>query len=102
MERRVMIALALACRPKILIADEPTTALDVTIQSQNLLNLIKTIQQNLKYKHPVHHTRPVDCCRILQIVSVVMYAGKIMEEALTKELFHSPKHPYTELLPECL
>jgi oligopeptide/dipeptide ABC transporter ATP-binding protein len=96
MRQRVMIALALACRPKILIADEPTTALDVTIQSQ-ILNLIKTIQQTLD-------TSILFITHDLSIVAgycdrvVVMYAGKVMEEALVSELFYSPKHPYTKLL----
>jgi oligopeptide/dipeptide ABC transporter ATP-binding protein len=91
-----MIALALACKPKILIADEPTTALDVTIQSQ-ILNLIKNIQQNTETSILLitHDLSVVEgyCDRV-----VVMYAGKIMEEASVTELFYNPKHPYTQLL----
>ncbi len=93
MRQRAMIAMALACNPEILIADEPTTALDVTIQAQ-ILDLI----QELKYSNQtavlmITHDLGV----IAQIARrvVVMYAGKVVEQAPVKELFEDPKHPYT-------
>ncbi|MBM3208094.1 MAG: ABC transporter ATP-binding protein [Chlamydiae bacterium] len=96
MRQRVMIALALACKPKILIADEPTTALDVTIQAQ-ILNLIKEIQQKTQTSIMLitHDLSVVAgyCDRVL-----VMYAGKVMENASVYDLFYNPKHPYTQLL----
>lgn len=96
MRQRVMIAMALAGNPELLIADEPTTALDVTIQAQ-ILELIKNI--NLNFKNSVllvtHDMGVVAqmCDRVC-----VMYAGKIMEEAETKKLFETPSHPYTQAL----
>lgn len=96
MRQRVMIALALAAEPKILIADEPTTALDVTIQAQ-ILQLLKHIQTKLHMSiiFITHNLSliPGFCDRIL-----VMYAGAIVEMARSKELFTSPKHPYTRKL----
>lgn len=94
MQQRVMIAMALSCNPKILIADEPTTALDVTIQSQ-ILNLI--LDMNEKFKMGVifitHDLGVVSqiCDRV-----IVMYLGKIVEEANSEELFKRPLHPYTK------
>jgi len=96
MRQRVMIAMALACNPKVLIADEPTTALDVTIQAQ-ILDLLRNLQADtgmsiLLITHDLgvvaetaHHV-------------AIMYAGKIVEEADVEELFLRPKHPYTERL----
>lgn len=96
MRQRVMIALALASKPKLLIADEPTTALDVTIQAQ-ILDLLKKIQHTLRTSIILitHDLSVVAgfCDRIL-----VMYAGKIVEEATVDELFYAPKHPYTQRL----
>lgn len=96
MRQRVLIAMALACNPKLLIADEPTTALDVTIQAQ-ILELIKKLQQenDLSVVFITHDLGVVAtiCSRIL-----VMYAGKVMEEGLAEEIFYSPKHPYTKAL----
>src|SRR5689334_5665623 len=94
MRQRVMIAMALACDPKLLIADEPTTALDVTIQAQ-ILDLLTELREkrNLALLLITHD---------LGIVAetsdrvAVMYAGKIVEEASVKELFARPRHPYTE------
>lgn len=100
MRQRVMIAMALACNPELLIADEPTTALDVTIQAQ-ILDLIKTI--NKKFNTSVllvtHDMGVVAqmCHRVY-----VMYAGKIMEEAETKKIFKNPSHPYTKALLESI
>ncbi len=93
MRQRVMIAAALACRPDILIADEPTTALDVTVQSQ-ILNLLREIQNEMKLGLIfISHNLGV----IAQLCSrvSVMYAAEIVEEGLTREVFGSPRHPYT-------
>jgi peptide/nickel transport system ATP-binding protein len=93
MRQRVMIAMALVAKPKLIIADEPTTALDVTIQAQ-ILELLKEIQK-------------AEQCSIMLITHdlgviaemadevVVMYAGRVIEKGTTKEIFHSPLHPYT-------
>ena len=94
MRQRVMIAMALACSPKILIADEPTTALDVTIQAQ-ILELMEEIREKkntgiLMITHDLGVVAEM-CSRV-----VVMYAGRIVEEAPVKELFSAPKHPYTQ------
>ncbi|MFG6120486.1 ABC transporter ATP-binding protein [Thalassobacillus sp. B23F22_16] len=93
MRQRVMIAMALACNPKVLIADEPTTALDVTIQAQ-ILDLLKKLQQELgmaiiMITHDLGVVAEV-CDRVM-----VMYAGKPVEFSSVKELFDKPKHPYT-------
>jgi len=94
MRQRVMIAMALSCNPKLLIADEPTTALDVTIQAQ-ILNLLSQLQSKLGMALVmITH----DLGIVAEFVSrvVVMYAGKVVEEAEVKELFRHPSHPYTE------
>lgn len=96
MRQRVMIAMAIACQPKLLIADEPTTALDVTIQAQ-ILELLKDIQKanDMSIILITHDLGVVAemCDRVL-----VMYAGKIVEKATVEDLFFDPKHPYTKLL----
>jgi oligopeptide transport system ATP-binding protein len=96
MRQRVMIALALACQPKILIADEPTTALDVTIQAQ-ILDLLQEIQKETQTSIVlITHDMSVVakmCDRV-----IVMYAGQIVECAPVDELFSSPQHPYTQRL----
>jgi len=94
MRQRVMIAMALACRPKILIADEPTTALDVTIQAQ-ILDLLRTLQRDHEFGGVlVTHDLGVvaDLCNRV----VVMYAGQVVEEGDVLEVFARPQHPYTE------
>jgi oligopeptide/dipeptide ABC transporter ATP-binding protein len=94
MRQRVMIAMALACKPKLLIADEPTTALDVTIQAQ-ILELIKELKrtQNMAVIMITHDLGVI--AEVAQHVAV-MYAGKIVERAPVEELFAAPQHPYTQ------
>ena len=94
MRQRVMIAMALACNPKLLIADEPTTALDVTIQAQ-ILELIKALRDELDMS-VVLITHDLGVVAETADRVIVMYAGKIVEEADTITLFASPQHPYTE------
>jgi oligopeptide transport system ATP-binding protein len=94
MRQRVMIAMALSCQPELLIADEPTTALDVTIQAQ-ILDLIRTLKQETG-------TSVILITHDLGVVAgmtehvVVMYAGKVFEMAPTRELFAAPGNPYTK------
>jgi len=93
MRQRVMIAISLSCNPEILIADEPTTALDVTIQAQ-ILELIQQLQNelNLAVIMITHDLGVISeiCNRV-----IVMYAGQVVEQGTIKEIFKSPKHPYT-------
>ncbi len=94
MRQRVMIALALACRPKLLLADEPTTALDVTVQAQ-VLGILRDLQQRLSMSVLlVTHNLGVVAHYTDRVM--VMYAGKIVEEADTATLFSRPRHPYTQ------
>jgi len=96
MRQRIVGAMALACRPELLIADEPTTSLDVTIQAQ-LLALLKEVQQELGLAMiMITHDFGI-VARICQRVAV-MYAGRIVEEADVRTLFRSPAHPYTVAL----
>jgi oligopeptide transport system ATP-binding protein len=93
MRQRVMIAIALACNPQILVADEPTTALDVTIQAQ-IVDLVKRLRDDLNMTVIwITHDLGV-VARLAQRV-IVMYAGYIIEEAPVKELYANPTHPYT-------
>jgi len=94
MRQRVMIAMALACRPDILIADEPTTALDVTIQAQ-ILDLICELQQDTDMS-VIFITHDLGVIAEICDDVVVMYAGKVVEKASALALFESPQHPYTK------
>ncbi|MGB4585244.1 MAG: ABC transporter ATP-binding protein [Rhodoferax sp.] len=96
MNQRVMIAMAISCNPKLLIADEPTTALDVTIQAQ-ILDLLRTLQKkrNMALVLITHNMGVVS--EMAQRVAV-MYAGQIMETRSAHDIFGSPQHPYTEAL----
>jgi peptide/nickel transport system ATP-binding protein len=100
MRQRAMIAMALACEPKLLIADEPTTALDVTIQAQ-VLDLMRSLQDAmgmaiLFVTHDLGVVAEI-CDRV-----VVMYAGQVVEQANVAELFHRPHHPYAQALLESM
>jgi len=100
LQQRAMIAMALACRPKLLIADEPTTALDVTIQAQ-ILELLKRLRDELGMAILlITHAMGV-VAEMAERVAV-MYAGKIVEEAPVAALFHDPLHPYTKGLLESI
>lgn len=100
MRQRVMIAIALACSPELLIADEPTTALDVTIQAQ-VLDLMTDLQKNLE-------TSIILITHDLGVVAetthkvIVMYAGMMIEKGIAKDIFKQPGHPYTEGLMESI
>ncbi|KAK1548143.1 hypothetical protein Q3G72_031354 [Acer saccharum] len=100
MRQRVMIAMALLCEPAVLIADEPTTALDVTVQAQ-ILHVLKRMQR-------AHNTAVLFISHDLRVVAsqaeriAVMYAGRIVEEAAAQTLFHAPKHPYARGLLDCM
>lgn len=96
MRQRVIIAIALACKPKIIIADEPTTALDVTIQAQ-ILDLLVEIQKEIN-AGIILITHDLGVVAQLADRVCVMYAGQIVEEAPVVELFTNPKHPYTRSL----
>ncbi|MCP3740085.1 ABC transporter ATP-binding protein [Rossellomorea sp. BNER] len=93
MRQRVMIAMALACNPEVLIADEPTTALDVTIQAQ-ILELMKDLQKKLNMGI-IFITHDLGVVAELCDKVAVMYAGQIVEYSTTEQLFKNPKHPYT-------
>ena len=96
LKQRVMIAMAIACEPQLLIADEPTTALDVTIQRQ-VLKLLRrlSIQRNLSLVLVTHDFGVVAA---MADEVAVMYAGRIVERGDVVDVFHSPKHPYTQAL----
>ena len=94
MRQRVMIAMALSCKPDILIADEPTTAIDVTIQAQ-ILELMKALQRETEMAI-IYITHDLGVIAEICDHVVVMYAGKVVEIASVKELFINPEHPYTK------
>ncbi len=93
MRQRVVIAMALACRPQLVIADEPTTALDVTIQAQ-ILDLLRTLQQEEQLA-VLLITHDLGVVADMSHHVAVMYAGRIVEQAPTEEIFARPRHPYT-------
>ena len=100
MRQRIIIAIALACDPKFILADEPTTALDVTIQAQ-VLELISNLKEEIDSSiimitHDLGVVASI-CDRI-----AIMYGGKIVEEGTTDEIFYEPKHPYTKGLLSCI
>jgi oligopeptide/dipeptide ABC transporter ATP-binding protein len=96
LRQRAMIAMALSCRPRLLIADEPTTAVDVTTQAQ-ILNLLRDLQRR-------HGTAIVFITHDLGVIAqlaqhvVVMYLGRVVEQGLVDDIFHAPRHPYTRAL----
>jgi oligopeptide/dipeptide ABC transporter ATP-binding protein len=96
LRQRAMIAMALSCRPRLLIADEPTTAIDVTTQAQ-VLNLLRELQRR-------HGTAIVFITHDLGVIAqlahhvVVMYLGRVMEQGPVDDIFHAPRHPYTRAL----
>ncbi len=96
LRQRAMVAMALSCKPKLLIADEPTTAIDVTTQAQ-VLNLLRSLQQqhNMSIIFITH-----DLGVIAQVADyvVVMYLGRVMETGPVDDIFHNPQHPYTKAL----
>ena len=93
MRQRIVIAIALSCHPKILICDEPTTALDVTIQAQ-IIKLIKDLQKELKFT-TIYITHDLGVVANVADRIGVMYAGQIIEYGTAEEIFYDPKHPYT-------
>ena len=99
MRQRVLIAMALACRPKLLIADEPTTALDVTVQA-TIIDLFRGIrEQNISIMFISHNLDLVlEFCDTV----VVMYGGRLMERASAREISQTSRHPYTRALMECV
>jgi oligopeptide/dipeptide ABC transporter ATP-binding protein len=99
MRQRVMIAMALACRPRLLIADEPTTALDVTIQAQ-ILDLMRRLQRDLGMSM-LFITHNLGVVAEIAHDVAVMYAGRVVEQADVATLFARPRHPYTRALLAC-
>jgi peptide/nickel transport system ATP-binding protein len=96
LRQRAMIAMALSCRPRLLIADEPTTAIDVTTQAQ-ILALLRELQR--KYGTAIIFiTHDLGVIAQMATYVVVMYLGRVMEEGPVDEIFHAPKHPYTRAL----
>jgi peptide/nickel transport system ATP-binding protein len=100
MRQRVMIAMALSCNPKILIADEPTTALDVTTQAQ-LLELMKDMVERFQASLVIVTHNLGVVARYAQRI-YIMYAGRIVEAGTTKDIFGKPRHPYTIGLLRCI
>ena len=93
MRQRVMIAMALACSPKLIIADEPTTALDVTIQAQ-ILDLLRNLKDRIN-SSIMFITHDLGVIAEMADFVVVMYAGRIVEQGTAEEIFYDPRHPYT-------
>ncbi len=93
MKQRVVIAMALSCSPRLIIADEPTTALDVTIQAQ-ILDLLRDLKDKINASIMLI-THDLGVVAEMADYVVVMYAGRVVEQGTVKEIFHDPKHPYT-------
>ena len=93
MRQRICIAIALACNPTLIIADEPTTALDVTIQAQ-ILDLLENLKEKLKSSIMLI-THDLGVVAGMADYVVVMYAGRVVEKGTAEEIFHNPCHPYT-------
>ena len=93
MRQRIVIAIALACRPDILICDEPTTALDVTIQAQ-IIDLLKSLQKEYQFT-VIFITHDLGVVASIADKVAVMYAGEIVEFGKVEEIFYDPRHPYT-------
>lgn len=100
MQQRVMIAMALVCEPKILIADEPTTALDVTIQKQ-IIDLLKDLKEKTQMSILLI-THNFGIVKDFADELLVMYEGRIVEQGQTDEILYNSKHPYTKSLIECI
>lgn len=100
MQQRAMIAMALACEPKILIADEPTTSLDVTIQKQ-IMDLLKELKRQYKMSI-ILITHNFGIVKDFADEVIVMFRGEIVEKGPTKEILENPQHPYTKALIECI
>jgi oligopeptide/dipeptide ABC transporter ATP-binding protein len=96
LRQRAMIAMALSCKPRLLIADEPTTAIDVTTQAQ-VLELLRAMQKKLQTA-VIFITHDLGVIAQIANYVVVMYLGRVMEQGPVEEIFHSPKHPYTRAL----
>ncbi len=93
MRQRVMIAIALACKPELIIADEPTTALDVTIQAQ-ILDLLRDLKDKINSSIMLI-THDLGVVASMADYVVVMYAGRVVEKGTADDIFHHPAHPYT-------
>ncbi len=100
MRQRVLIASAISCAPAIIIADEPTTALDVTVQAK-ILRLLHDLQQEM-HASMLLITHDLGVVAAMADTVMVMYAGRIVEEAYVDTLFHAPRHPYTKALLACV
>ena len=96
MRQRIVIAIALACRPDVLICDEPTTALDVTIQAQ-IIDLLKSLQNEYHFT-TIFITHDLGVVASIADKVAVMYAGEIVEYGTVEEVFYDPRHPYMESL----
>ena len=100
MQQRAMIAMALACAPKILVADEPTTALDVTLQNQ-IIHLLKTLQKS-EHIAIIFITHNLSLIKNFSDRAIVMYNGEVVEQGSTEQILKAPQHPYTQALIQCI